>query len=158
MSSGMVIIGFDGMPISEHAVHEAAALLAPRKAIVVVVWEAGRAFELADIPSPVVGVPASSLDIRTAAEIDHAMYKSAQEMAQWGALIATEAGLEAEGLAVADDVRVADTLVRVANELDAEAIVVGSHRRGRLSELLLGSTCRGVIEKASCPVVVVRGK
>jgi hypothetical protein len=53
----MVIIGFDGTPISEHAVHEAAALLAPRKALVVVVWEAGRAFELADIPSPVVGMP-----------------------------------------------------------------------------------------------------
>lgn len=45
MSSGPVIIGFDGTPASERVMHEAAALFAPRRALVVVVWEAGRAFD-----------------------------------------------------------------------------------------------------------------
>jgi nucleotide-binding universal stress UspA family protein len=53
-------------------------------------------------------------------------------------------------------VTVADTLVRLAKELDSEAMVVGSHRRGRLSEILLGSTAQEVLRKAPCPVVVVR--
>lgn len=139
MSSGPVIIGFDGTPVAERAVHEAAGLLAPRRALVVVVWEAG-AFDLAAIPASVLDSPVAPLDLRTAYEVDRSMFEEAQRTAQWGALLATEAGLEAEGLAVADDVTVADTLVRLAKELDSEAMVVGSHRRGRLSEILLGST------------------
>jgi nucleotide-binding universal stress UspA family protein len=156
MSSGPVIIGFDGTPVAERAVHEAAGLLAPRRALVVVVWEAGRAFDLAAIPASVLDSPVAPLDLRTAYEVDRSMFEEAQRTAQWGALLATEAGLEAEGLAVADDVTVADTLVRLAKELDSEAMVVGSHRRGRLSEILLGSTAQEVLRKAPCPVVVVR--
>lgn len=157
MSSGKVVIGFDGTPIAEHAVRQAAELLAPRAALVVVVWEPGRPFELAEIPTPAMGMPASALDIRMAMQAEEALLESARRMAEWGALTATKAGLEAEGLAVADEISVADTLVRVAEEIEAQAIVVGSHQHGRLSELVLGSTSRGVIAKASCPVVVVRG-
>ena len=50
MHSGPVIIGFDGQPASELALREAAAPFAPRPAVVVIVWEAGRAFEAATIP------------------------------------------------------------------------------------------------------------
>jgi nucleotide-binding universal stress UspA family protein len=156
MSSGPVIIGFDGTPVAERAVHEAAGLLAPRRALVVVVWEAGRAFDLASIPARVLDSPAATLDLRVAYELDRSMYEEAGRMAQWGALLATEAGLDAEGLAVADDVTVADTLVRLAKELDSEAIVVGSHRHGRLSDILLGSTTQAVLRRAPCPVVIVR--
>jgi nucleotide-binding universal stress UspA family protein len=105
-----------------------------------------------------MGMPASALDIRTIMQAEEALLESAGQMARWGASVAAEAGLEAEGLAVADEISVADTLVRVADETGADAIVVGSHRHGRLSELLLGSTSRGVIAKASCPVIVVRGE
>jgi nucleotide-binding universal stress UspA family protein len=156
MSSGPVIIGFDCTPVAERAVNEAAGLLAPRRALVVVVWEAGRAFDLAAIPSSALETPVAPLDLRTAYEMDRSMFEEAQRTAQWGALLATEAGLEAEGLAVADDVTVADTLVRLAKELDSEAMVVGSNWHGRLSEILLGSTAQEVLRKAPCPVVVVR--
>jgi hypothetical protein len=47
MHAGPVIIGFDGTPASVGAVRESAALTGPRAALVVVVWEAGRNFELA---------------------------------------------------------------------------------------------------------------
>jgi nucleotide-binding universal stress UspA family protein len=61
-------------------------------------------------------------------------------------------------MAVADevDVPVAETLVNVARERDAAAMVVGAHGHGRLSETLLGSTSRDVIRRAPCPVVVSR--
>jgi nucleotide-binding universal stress UspA family protein len=158
MHSGPVIIGFDGSPASERAVRETATLLAPRPALVVVVWEAGRAFELAQLPIRTLDMPPTSLDIRTAFEVDQAMYEAAQRLAQRGAGLAEDAGLEAEGLAVADDVTVADTLVRLAGELDAQAVVIGAHGDRAIGELLLGSTSRDVVARAPCPVVVVRGQ
>jgi nucleotide-binding universal stress UspA family protein len=152
---GPVVIGYDGSPVADRALEEAAGLLAERPALVVVVWEAGRAFEAALSPLAFdFAVP--SIDLRTAVELDQAAYAAAERTAQQGAARARSMGLPAESLVVADDVTVADTLVRVAGEQDAPALVVGAHNHGALSEVLLGSTSRDVVRHAPCPVVVVR--
>jgi nucleotide-binding universal stress UspA family protein len=51
---------------------------------------------------------------------------------------------------------VADTICRVAAELVVDAIVVGSHARGGLGRLFLGSVSEHVVRHAPCPVLVVR--
>jgi nucleotide-binding universal stress UspA family protein len=153
---GPVVIGYDGSPAAERALVEAAALLSPRPALVVVVWEAGRAFEAATWSAITLDVPAPTVDLRTAFEVDQAVYAAAERTAQQGAARARSMGLAAEALVVADDVSVADTLVRVADEQDAPAVVIGAHSHGALSEVLLGSTSRDVVHRASCPAVVVR--
>jgi nucleotide-binding universal stress UspA family protein len=91
-------------------------------------------------------------------EIEQEVKERAQQLAQHGAELARQAGMEAEGLAVADEVEVtiAETIVDVAKKRDAAAIVMGAHGHGRLSEVLVGSTTRDVIRRAECPVVVVR--
>ena len=154
--SGPVVIGYDGTAASRLTLDEAAALLAPDRAIIVVVWEAGRAYDLLAPPSAILEMPPTTLDVRTAQELDDTAYREAEQLAQQGAALAKEKGLAAEGLTVADEVTVAETLVRVASDLDAAAIVVGAHNKGRLSRLLLGSTSAEVVRKAPCPVVVVR--
>jgi nucleotide-binding universal stress UspA family protein len=151
---GPVVIGYDGSPVADRALAEAAGLLAPRSALVVVVWEAGRGFEAAwpvglEVPVPVV-------DLRTALELEQEMYEAAERTARQGAALAISMGLQAESLVVADDVSVADTLIQVASERDASAVVVGAHRHGGLSEVLLGSTSRDVVRHARCPAIVVR--
>lgn len=156
MASGPVIIGFDGSPAAEHAVSEGAGLLAPRKAIVVVVWEPQSAFDLTALPMRAAELPITPLDICEVKQIEEELYQDAQRIAQWGVMLATEAGLEAEGLAVADVSTTAETLVRVAEEQDAAAILLGARKRSRVTELLLGSTSQGVLHKATCPVVIVR--
>ncbi len=156
MRSGPTIIGYDGSPASEHAVHEAAALLAPRAALVVVVWEAGAAYEMMDLPTGTGGIPPVAVDIRTAAEVDRNLYERAQRLVQHGTDLARKAGFASEGIAVADDLTVADTLLRLARERDAQAIVVGARGHGRLGEMLLGSTSRELVHRAECPVLVVR--
>jgi nucleotide-binding universal stress UspA family protein len=86
------------------------------------------------------------------------MYEGAQRTAHHGEALARAAGLDAESLVVAIEVTVAGTLIRVAREFDSPAILVGAHGHHALHELVLGSTSRDLIEKAPCPVIVVRNQ
>jgi nucleotide-binding universal stress UspA family protein len=156
MRSGPVLIAFDSSPAALRALQEAAELLAPRPGLVVVVWEAGAAYDFADIPSSGLDLPPVQLDLRAAAELDQARYTEARELARHGAAIARSLGMPAEGLAVADELTVSETLVRVAGDLDAVAVVVGRHDHSALRDVLLGSTAKGLLRHAPCPVLVVR--
>jgi nucleotide-binding universal stress UspA family protein len=156
MPSGPVVIAFDGSPAAVRGLREAAALLAPRPGLVVVVWKAGAAYDLATIPSKGLELPPGQLDLRAAAELDQALYTDALELARRGAAIAVSLGMPAQGLAVADERTVSDTLVRVACEVDAVAVAVGRHSHGALHELLVGSTAEELLRHAPCPVLVVR--
>jgi Ala-tRNA(Pro) deacylase len=49
----------------------------------------------------------------------------------------------------------ADQITLAAREWGADVIVIGTHGRGRLGTLLLGSTAQAVVTKAPCPVLVV---
>jgi nucleotide-binding universal stress UspA family protein len=156
--SGPVLIAYDGSEGSEHAIREAGPLLGPRKALVVVVWKEGIGFELVALPAASIGLPPAQIDVATALEIEEANRERAQRLAQKGAAVAREAGFDAEGLAVADDpdIKVAETIVRVARERDAQAVVIGTQGHRPVAEVLLGSTSRDVIRYAPCPVVVAR--
>ncbi len=83
MRTGPVIIGFDGTPASVWAVREAAALLAPRAALAVVVWEAGRNFQAATLPERALELPPATLDLRTAFRAEKAALDDAQRLAEW---------------------------------------------------------------------------
>ncbi|MEW6475491.1 MAG: universal stress protein [Actinomycetota bacterium] len=148
---GPVIVGYDGSPASECALTDAAPILAIRRALVVVVWEAGAAFELVAIPPDLVPAP---IDIRAALQLEDKLYEAARRLAEHGAGLARCAGLEAEALAVADEVTPAATLVRLARERDAPAVVVGTRGHRGLTHALLGSTAEEVMRQAPCPVVV----
>lgn len=154
--TGPVIIGYDGSPTAERALADAAAVLRPGPALVVVVWEAGRAFEAAEWEAITLDLAAPTVDLRTAFELDQAVRAAAERTAQQGAAHARSLGLAAESLVVADEVSVAETLVRVAREQDAPALVIGARHHSALSEVLLGSTEREVLRDAPCPVFVVR--
>jgi nucleotide-binding universal stress UspA family protein len=47
------------------------------------------------------------------------------------------------------------TILKQAEKLEAEVIVVGSHGRGKLFDLVVGSVSAGVIRKSNVPVLVV---
>ena len=151
MGTGPIVIGYDGSPSAQRAIDEAGALLTRHEAVVVVVWEPGLGFALVDVPS----IPPAPIDVRAALEVDKTLYERAQRLAQQGAQLAEKAGLEAEALVVADEITVGETLVRVANERDAQAIALGTDGIG-LTDVILGGTTRHVIQHAPCPVVVVR--
>lgn len=47
-------------------------------------------------------------------------------------------------------------IVRYAKDVDADLIVIGTHGRGGLAHVLLGSVAEKVVRKAPCPVLTVR--
>lgn len=52
----------------------------------------------------------------------------------------------------------ADEITRLAVEVEADIIVVGTHGRRGMSRLVLGSVAESVVRRAECPVLVVRPK
>jgi nucleotide-binding universal stress UspA family protein len=46
-------------------------------------------------------------------------------------------------------------IVRATDALDADLVVMGSHGRGGVDRVLVGSTCDAVVRSAPCPVLVV---
>jgi nucleotide-binding universal stress UspA family protein len=50
----------------------------------------------------------------------------------------------------------ADTIIRIAEERDADLIVMGTHGRTGLQHVLLGSVAEKVVRLAPCPVLTVR--
>lgn len=50
----------------------------------------------------------------------------------------------------------AAAIVQYAHDLDIALIVVGTHGRGAMAHLLMGSVAERVVRSASCPVLTVR--
>jgi nucleotide-binding universal stress UspA family protein len=151
-----ILIAYDGSPAARAAVGTAGTLFAPGSAIVLTVWEPGLA-EMMLVPDPTgMGSTMLPFDPSVTQEVERASEQRAQALADEGAALAREAGLDAQALAVEDLTDPPDAIVAAAEERDARAIVIGSRGLGALKSKLLGSTSKGVLHRAARPVVVVR--
>ena len=106
---------------------------------------------LLDVPDPFIA-PAAVHGAERRLEAEHEE-RVRQELTSETRFL-TDAGIQ-----VALHIRVgspADEIVRTATELASDLIVLGSHGRRSLTELLLGSTVESVTKHAPCPVLVVR--
>jgi nucleotide-binding universal stress UspA family protein len=153
-SDAPLLIAYDGSETAKHAVREAGRLFGSRAALVVTVWEPGLAYE-SSMPTAGLEMPPVPVDVQGAREVEQELHENARRTAQEGATLAQSAGLEAEGLAVADEVHVADAIVSLAREREVPAIVVGSRGLKGLRARLEGSTSSAVLRHAPCPVLVV---
>jgi nucleotide-binding universal stress UspA family protein len=63
------------------------------------------------------------------------------------------------GLSADPEVRIGDAveeIIRYADDVNADLIVMATHGRSGLSHILMGSTAEQVIRKASCPVLTLK--
>ncbi len=78
-----------------------------------------------------------------------------QELAQVQAQL-DEAGVEHEVRQLVRGNEPAEDLIAVAEEVDAEFIVIGLRRRTPVGKLILGSNAQRILLDAPCPVLAVK--
>jgi nucleotide-binding universal stress UspA family protein len=150
-----VIVAYDGSAASREAIVAAAKLLKGCRVLVVTVWEEGLAY-MAPPATPTEGMMMTQpVDPEVAHGVDVALHSEAEQMARTGAEMAGSLGLQAEPVALPDARNVADTLIDLAREQHAAAIVVGSRGLGGIRARLEGSTSKALLAHAPCPVLVV---
>jgi nucleotide-binding universal stress UspA family protein len=142
VSRGPILICYDGSPSAKHAVTIAGTLLAGRRAVVLDVGPL-------DVVAETYAAAGSG-----AADLSRAVFDGTLVQAEAGAALARQAGFEPEPRAEVDTPTWRG-IVKVADEIDAELIVLGSEGRMGLSELLEGSVSHDVAEHARRPVLVV---
>ncbi|MET9245001.1 universal stress protein [Nonomuraea sp. NPDC003709] len=143
-----ILIAYDGSDDAKAAIAFAGELLKGESAVVLTVWE--RAAMVSARASAGLMMAIDQLGTEDAA-IEGAM----RELAEHGADLAREAGLDATPRCDADSVAVWSTIVDVADEIDARLVVTGTRGFGGVRSLLLGSTSDRVLHNAGRPVLVV---
>jgi nucleotide-binding universal stress UspA family protein len=140
---GPVLFAYDGSDLAKLAIEEAGRQLGPgRDAAVLTVW---RPFAVGFIPPTGVEFDAAASD-----EVGRA----AEETAAHGASMAQAAGFRAHSLA-AKEAPTWKGIARVAHDLDASLIVLGSHGKSGLTGMFLGSVAGDVAAHSGRSVLIV---
>ena len=152
-----ILVAFDGSPTAQAAVEAAARLFGGRRLVVVSVWEPGLALAVSS-SADLTGVGYVAPSIEEMATVDRAQHDHATDAAETGARLARELGADAEAYPVADEGKVGETLAALAEQFDADAIVVGSRGLGAFKAGLFGSTSRNLLGESTRPVLVVKAQ
>jgi nucleotide-binding universal stress UspA family protein len=144
--AGTVVFAYDGSEDARRAVAVATDLLQARRAIVVHV----RILP----PPPIIG---ADPEAGQSGPADDVQARQADRIVAEGVDVAARAGFAAEPVGkTADSVTgVWKTIIDLAEEHDAAAIVAGTRGLSRLKSALLGSVSNGLVNHAHLPVLVV---
>jgi nucleotide-binding universal stress UspA family protein len=148
-----ILLAYDGSPSSQLAITRAAAILGARPALVLFVWDPV-------MPGPTgdpFGIGGPMVDPVQVEELDALVRRQADAVAADGAQRATDAGFTATGMAEETHGSTWSTIVDVAKDRGAEAIVIGARGHSGVRSLLLGSVSNGVVHHARVPVLVMPG-
>lgn len=142
-----LLVPVDGTEISTRAMQSSIALARQLGAALV-------AFIAEPQPAlPLTGPSSVSLDEQLR-EHDARTRRHASEILARFEGEARNAGVAFEGHFTQDD-RIDEAIARTAHELGCDMIVMATHGRGRLGELLYGSTTKGVMARTKLPLLVL---
>jgi nucleotide-binding universal stress UspA family protein len=144
----VILIAYDGSPDAQTAIDRAGQLLGNEDATILVVWE--RFIDV--VTRSGGGIPVGELDYQA---LDRGYDEQARQRAEEGLERARRAGLNAQALVRVRGQTVAATILAEADDLGADAIVLGTRGLTGLKSLLLGSVSHAVVQHAHVPVVVV---
>jgi nucleotide-binding universal stress UspA family protein len=149
-----VLIAYDGSESAERAIRSTATLLKSGSATVLTVWERPLGTSASLMMDPTF--PVGRIDPVEEPELEAAVESRAVAMAERGAIIAADAGF-AQVTARAEllDKQVSRTILAVADEIGAGAIVMGTRGLSGLKTAILGSVSHDVVQHSALPVLLV---
>jgi nucleotide-binding universal stress UspA family protein len=143
-----VLVAYDGSDFAKAAVKRAGEELADgRRALILTVFE-----PLDKIP--LFGVAGVPVETETMTELYASAEGAARKVADEGAALAREAGFEAEPVATVGN-PVWARIVEVADEREADLIVIGSRGLSGVKHALLGSVAAAVAQHSRRSVLIV---
>ena len=140
-----ILVATDGSLSAKQAVQFGLELAEEQGAKLVFVHVAPR-FEV--LPFPVTGI--GSAQVKVAHKPNEHDLQPLEEAVR----LAEERALHCESRLLLGEP--AKKIVELADSIQADLIVVGSHGHGAISSALLGSVSRGVLHRAKRPVLIVR--
>jgi nucleotide-binding universal stress UspA family protein len=149
---GPVVIGYDGSDGARDAIAVTARRLDDRRAVVVHAWSS--AVQRSLVGGSLLAAPGADIQ-EIARDLDEVFAGQAQEVAEEGATLAREHGLDARPVAVEATPGPWRALTAAAHTEGAALIVVGSRGRGTVASTVPVSA--GLVHNAELPVLVVRG-
>jgi nucleotide-binding universal stress UspA family protein len=148
MTTRRIVIGLDGSAGAEAAVQWCAAMGALIDAEIIAVNAMAPVNAILPSASP-AEIPPIIDDSAIEAGVHQEL---ATELEEWCAPL-RDAGVTYRSYVV--DGSIIDALLSVADEVDADLVVVGREKHGGIKEKLLGSVPNHLMHHCGCPVVVV---
>jgi len=148
----MILLCYDGSADAQAAIDHCALLMPGSHVEVLVVWET---ILETMTRTGAMGMGFGLLGVEDDASADAAIEKGAQATAAEGAQRAIAAGLLAQPREANCNGGTAETILAVADDLDADVIVLGTRGRGNVKSLMLGSVSHAVLHHADRSVLVV---
>jgi nucleotide-binding universal stress UspA family protein len=148
--AGIALIAYDGSEDAAQAIQRAGALMGPRKAVVLHVWDS--------LAGLLLGTDIDGLTgpMREAAEeLDSTDAQEAARVAEAGAEIARQAGLDATPRALRGLPKAWPAVLREAERIGAAVVVAGSRGLGGVKSALFGSVSSGLLHHSVRPLLVV---
>jgi nucleotide-binding universal stress UspA family protein len=140
---GPVVFAYDGGELAGYAIERAGELLSTdRQALILTVWQ----------PFDVGFVPTGGLQF-DAAQVP-AVKAAAEKTAAEGAARAQAAGFQVDSEAT-EATPTWKGIVEAAEERDASLIVLGSHSRGAVGHVLIGSVAASVASHSARSVLII---
>jgi nucleotide-binding universal stress UspA family protein len=149
----MILVSYDGSEDAQAAIDRVARLMPGAAATVVTVWE--------PLMETVMRRGAVGVGIGMAGgfadggETDAANERAALDSATEGADRATAAGLHAQPRTAVRHNGIANAILAVAREIDADLIVMGTRGRSGMTSFMLGSVSHALAQHADRAVMVV---
>ena len=146
----MIVLAFDGSESAMHAIASAHEVLGDVPLTMLHVWD-----------QPVAGFDADPFGgLQTwspsqIAELESAVRDRAQRVLDEGVTLAAQAGFVAAGRLERADAAPWRTILDVADELDAQLIVVGARGLSTIGSVVLGGVSNALVHHSRRPVLVV---
>jgi nucleotide-binding universal stress UspA family protein len=128
----VIVVAYDGSKVAKEAVQLAKQHAKAFKARIVLVYS-------------MVGGP----------EIPRRDFERAEKDLQNQEIALKEGGIDCETLLSVRGLEPGEDIIKIAEEKEAEEIIVGIQKKSKVGKLLFGSTAQHIIINANCPVVTV---